>query len=171
MYIYIYIYIYIHTFTYISRDIDVYIYIYIFIYLFMACRSKPIMLLSSSPACGNERRMRSSEGWRVLLTEIPLTRIARQGTVCLNSIVGHARKTRIEKFELDEVSSVSSNRNSNININTTTTNNNNNNTTGNTNNNNNTHHPVSSPLPRSAPRSLPAGRLGGAWVNENNKNN
>ena len=42
------------------------------------------------------------EGGRVLLTEILLPRIARQGTVCLISIRGSARKARIEKFELDE---------------------------------------------------------------------
>ena len=41
-------------------------------------------------------------GGRVLLTEILLPRIARQGTVCLSSIRGQARTTRIETIELDE---------------------------------------------------------------------
>ena len=41
-------------------------------------------------------------GGRVLLTEIPLPRIARQGAGCLLSIRGQARKARIERFELDE---------------------------------------------------------------------
>ena len=39
---------------------------------------------------------------RVLLTEILLPRIARQGAVCPVSIRGQARTTRIERFELDE---------------------------------------------------------------------
>ena len=39
---------------------------------------------------------------RVLLSEILLPRIARQGTVCLIPTRGSARKARIEKFELDE---------------------------------------------------------------------
>ena len=43
-----------------------------------------------------------SKRGRVLLTEIPLPRIARQGTLCLISIRGQARKARIDKFELDE---------------------------------------------------------------------
>ena len=38
---------------------------------------------------------------RVLLTEIQLPRIARQGAVCLISTRGQTRKDRIEKFELD----------------------------------------------------------------------
>ena len=38
----------------------------------------------------------------VLLTEMPSPRIARQGTVCLNSARGQARKARGEKLELDE---------------------------------------------------------------------
>ena len=39
----------------------------------------------------------------LLLTDILLPRIARQGTVCLTSTRGRqARKTRIDKFELDE---------------------------------------------------------------------
>ena len=41
-------------------------------------------------------------GGRVLLTETLLPRIDRQAAVCLISIRGSARKTRIEKFELDE---------------------------------------------------------------------
>ena len=41
-------------------------------------------------------------GGSVLLTEIPLPRIARQGTVSLISIRGQARTTRIEQFEFDE---------------------------------------------------------------------
>ena len=41
-------------------------------------------------------------GGRVLSTEIPLPRIARQGAVCLVSVRGPARKDRIEKCELDE---------------------------------------------------------------------
>ena len=40
-------------------------------------------------------------GGRVLLTEMLLPRIARQGAVCLVSTRGQARTTRIEKFELD----------------------------------------------------------------------
>ena len=42
------------------------------------------------------------EGGRVLLTEIILPPIARQGAFCLVSRRGQARKTIIEKFELDE---------------------------------------------------------------------
>ena len=40
-------------------------------------------------------------GGRVLLTEILLPRIAQQGTICLISLGGQARKARIEKFEID----------------------------------------------------------------------
>ena len=36
------------------------------------------------------------------MTEIPLPRIAGQGTVCVISTRGQARKARVEKFELDE---------------------------------------------------------------------
>ena len=38
----------------------------------------------------------------ILLTEIPLPRIVRQGTACPISARGQARKARIAKFELDE---------------------------------------------------------------------
>ena len=44
----------------------------------------------------------SLRGGRVLLAEMLLPRIARQGAVCLVSIRGQALKARIEKFELDE---------------------------------------------------------------------
>ena len=44
----------------------------------------------------------SGGGGRVLLTEIPLPRIARQRIACLISIRGQARRARIEKFEFDE---------------------------------------------------------------------
>ena len=44
---------------------------------------------------------KTKEEGRVLLTEILLPRIARQGAVCLISTRGQARKARIEKFELD----------------------------------------------------------------------
>ena len=54
-----------------------YIYIYMYIYIFI-------------------------RGERVLLTEMLLPRIARQGAVCLISTRGLARTTIIEKFELDE---------------------------------------------------------------------
>ena len=47
-------------------------------------------------------RLRQQEGGRVLLTEIPLPRIARQGTACLISARGQVRKYRIDKFEFDE---------------------------------------------------------------------
>ena len=43
---------------------------------------------------------------RVLLTGMLLPRIARQGTVCLSSIRGYARKALIEKFELAEGSNL-----------------------------------------------------------------
>ena len=42
------------------------------------------------------------EGGRVLLTEIPLPRIARQRIGCLTSTRGSSRKARMDKFELDE---------------------------------------------------------------------
>ena len=42
------------------------------------------------------------EGWRVLLSWIPLPRIARPGSACLVSIRGSARTTMIYEFELDE---------------------------------------------------------------------
>ena len=44
------------------------------------------------------RTSKRGEG-RVLLTEIPLPRSARQGTVCPTSIRGQARTTRNHKFE------------------------------------------------------------------------
>ena len=48
------------------------------------------------------RALRDLKGGRVLLTEIPLPRIARRGTVRLVSTGGQARNARIEKVELDE---------------------------------------------------------------------
>ena len=53
---------------------------------------------STAPAASVDLR----RGGRVLLTEILLPRIVRQGAVCLSSIRGQTRKARIEKFELDE---------------------------------------------------------------------
>ena len=48
-------------------------------------------------------RRQSRRGGRVLLTEILLPRIARQGTVCLIPIRHSARTNRIEKLELDKL--------------------------------------------------------------------
>ena len=43
------------------------------------------------------------KGWRVLLTEMLLPRIARQGSVNLISVRGFARKTHIYKVELEQL--------------------------------------------------------------------
>ena len=58
----VYIYIYIYIYVYLSLSLYIYIYIYIHMYI--------------------------KRGGRVLLTEILLPRIARQGTICLSSIGG-----------------------------------------------------------------------------------
>ena len=81
----VYVYIYIYICMIICIHIYIYIYMYIYIYIYVL-----------------RRRCRCQEGGRVLLTEILLPWIARQGTACLISIRGQIRKTRIEKFELDE---------------------------------------------------------------------
>ena len=53
-------------------------------------------------AAGRTEVCYQSKRGMVLLTEIPLPRIAQQGAAGLISIRGQARTTRIEKFELDE---------------------------------------------------------------------
>ena len=67
---------YMYMYVYVYIYIYIYYYYYIYIYIYIKRRG-------------------------VLLTEILLPRIARQGTPCRTSITGYARTTRIQKFELD----------------------------------------------------------------------
>ena len=39
----------------------------------------------------------------LLLTEMQLPRMARRGAACLVSVIGRARKARIEKFEFEQL--------------------------------------------------------------------
>ena len=83
MCIYIYIYIYIYTYTHICVYNNIYIYTYVIRLQGLDC-------------------VHLYEGGRILLTEMQLPRIARQGALCLISIRGRTRKTRVEQSELDE---------------------------------------------------------------------
>ena len=105
LYIYTYIYIYIYT----VRIISLYIYIYTHTYIqnvtICVYRRAFWAFGSRSEACCVFCFFGFCDlggGGRVLLTEMLLPRIARQGVVRLISIRGQARKARIEKFELDE---------------------------------------------------------------------
>ena len=101
IYVYIYIYVYAYMYTY---NVCMYVYAHIYIYTYMYATPSYTVIqyhiripysiilyyLISVHNAGVHVR-----GRRVLLTEIPLARIARQGTVCLISIRGEARTTRI----------------------------------------------------------------------------
>ena len=94
--VYIYIYIYTH-----------YVYIYVCIYIYICYSQLCSSWFGRRGLRARPRALPAAElllrgGGRVLLTEMPLPRIARPGTCCLISIRGQARKTRIEKLELDE---------------------------------------------------------------------
>ena len=57
---------------------------------------------SKMPAIVHDGCQPLQEGGKVLLTEIPSARIARQGAACLIPVRGEARKARIDRFEPDE---------------------------------------------------------------------
>ena len=71
------------------------------------CAPKTQNPKTMNPEALNRRTLKSQtlilRGGRVLLTEIPLPRIAGQGTLCLIATGGQARQTRIEQLELEQL--------------------------------------------------------------------